>query len=434
MSALNRRGLIGAGLMLGAAGATTAATQAQAQSQTQATAPSLPAGPGAPQDQDYWRAVAAQYDVTREVIQLENGNYGMMARPVLEAYKRHLTKVNTESSFYTRRTIGPDTSRARARVAANLGVDVEEITFTRGATESLMTLIQGYNKLRPGDQVMYADLDYDSTQNAFHWLQARRGVELVTFDLPQQATHQNLLDAYEAALANHPKVRLLLLTHVGHRTGLVMPVPEIMEIARRHNVDVVLDVAHSWGQLDFKLPDLKADFVGLTCQKWIGAPIGVGVVYIRRDRIHDIDIAPGNDQVPSDRIHDRVHTGTSNFAGFLSVTEALDFHEAVGARAKEMRLRHLRDRWAEALRDHGRIEILTPQDPRLTCGITSFRLKGKVSEAENRALSADLLKRFNIFTVERSGTAIGSCVRVTPGIFTQEAEIDHLVDALKTMA
>ena len=418
--------------MLGAAGAATAATQAAGSAQ--AAPPPLPPGPGAPQDQDYWRAVAGQYDVTREVIQLENGNYGMMARPVLEAYKRHLEKVNSESSFYTRRTLGPDVAHARARVAANLGVDVEEITFTRGATESLMALIQGYNRLRPGDQVMYADLDYDSTQNAFHWLQAHRGVELTTFDLPLQATRQTLIDAYEAALAAHPKVRLLLLTHVGHRTGLVLPVPEIMEVARRHNVDVILDVAHSWGQLDFKLPDLKADFVGLTCQKWIGAPIGVGVMYIRRERIHDIDIAPGNDQIASDRIHDRVHTGTSNFAGFLSVVEALDFHEAVGARAKEMRLRHLRDRWAEALRDHGRIEILTPQDPRLTCGITSFRLKGQVSEAQNRALVADLLKRFNIFTVERSGTAIGSCVRVTPGIFTQEAEIDQLTAALKTLA
>ncbi len=431
MSALNRRGLIGAGLLLGAAGAGPAA----AQSATQVTTPAFqPKSAAAPDDSDYWRAVAGQYDVTRDVVQLENGNYGMMARPVLEAYKRHLTKVNTDTSFYTRGAVGPDIAQARARVAANLGVAVEEITFTRGATEALMTLICGYNKLRPGDQVMYADLDYDSTQNAFKWLQAHRGAQLVTFDLPWQPTHQGLIDAYDAALAAHPQVKLLLLTHVGHRTGLVLPVAEIMEVARRRNVDVILDVAHSWGQLDFKLPDLKADFVGLTCQKWIGAPIGVGVMYIRRDRIQDIDIAPGNDQVPSTTIHARLHTGTSNFAGFLTVVEALDFHEGLGAHAKEARLRRLRDRWAEAIRGHGRIEVLTPQDPRLTCGITSFRIKGQTSEAENRALASELLKRFNIFTVERTGTAIGSCVRVTPGVYTQDAEVDQLVAALKTLA
>ncbi len=430
MSSLNRRGLIGAGLLLGAAGAHPAMAQPSGLN----AAISPPPGPGAPDDQAYWRAVAGQYDVNREVTQLENGNYGMMARPVLEAYKRHLEKVNTDSSFYTRRAIGPDITQAHARVAANLGVSTDEIIFTRGATESLMTLIRGYNRLRPGDQVMYADLDYDSTQEAFHWLEKERQVERVTFALPAAATHQNLIDAYDTALTNNPKVRLLLLTHVGHRTGLVMPVAQIMDLARRRNVDVILDVAHSWGQLDFKLPDLKAEFVGLTCQKWIGAPLGVGVMYVRRDRIGDIDIAPGNEQVPSDRLEARIHTGTSNFAGFLSVVEALDFHEAIGAPAKEARLRHLRDRWAEAVRDHGRIEVLTPKDPRLTCGITSFRLKDQTSKAENRALAAELLARFNIFTVARDGVASGSCVRVTPGVFTQEADIDQLVSALQALA
>lgn len=432
MSELNRRGLIGASLGLGAAGAAPAA---DAQAAAASPIPLFEAGrDAAPDDEAYWRRVAAQYDVTREIVQLENGNYGMMARPVLEAYKGHLQKVNTETSFYTRRDIGPDIARVRARVAADLGVEVDEIAFTRGATESLLTLVAGYNRLRPGDQVMYADLDYDSIQEGFRWLKGRRGVDVVTFNLPEPGTHQGILDAYEQALRANPKVRLMLLTQVGHRTGTVMPVAEIMAIARRRDVDVIVDAAHAWGQLDFKLPDLKADFVGLTCQKWIGAPIGVGVVYVKRGRIQDIDIGMGNPQVPSDGIGLRIHTGTSNFAGYLALEQALDFHERIGARAKERRLRHLRDRWAEPMRGQGRIEILTPSDPRLTCAITSFRLKGAVSETENRALAANLLKRFNIFTVERSGAASGSCVRVTPGVFTQDAEIDQLTAALKTLA
>ena len=431
MSELNRRGLLGASLGLGAS---AAAPAADAQPIAPPSVPLFEAGrDAAPDDQGFWRSVAAQYDVTREVVQLENGNYGMMARPVLEAYRTHLLKVNTETSFYTRRGAGADTARVRARVAANLGVGTDEIVFTRGATESLVTLVAGYNRLRPGDQVMYADLDYDSVQEAFRWLKGRRGVDVVTFNLPEPGTYQGILDAYEQALAANPKVRLLLVTQVGHRTGLVMPVAEIMGIARRHNVDVIVDAAHAWGQLDFTLPDLKADFVGLTCQKWIGAPIGVGVMYVTRSRIGDIDTAIGVDPSPSDAIGRRIHTGTSNFAGYLAVEQALDFHERIGARAKERRLRYLRDRWAESMRGQGRIQILTPADPRLTCGITSFRLKGAVSEAENRALAADLLKRFNIFTVERSGAAAGSCVRVTPGLFTQEAEVDRLAAALRTM-
>jgi len=416
---IDRRGLIGLGLALSAAAGASHA----------APAPTSAAA-GNPAD---WSAVAAQYDVTSEVTQLENGNWGMMARSVQAAYERNLEMVNRSTSYYSRRGFGADMTPIRARVAANLGVGVDEIAFTRGATESLLTLVGGYNRLRPGDQVLYADLDYDSTQAGFRWLAQRRGVEPVTFALPEPATYQGLIDAYAAALAAHPRVKLMLLTHVGHRTGLVVPVAEIVALARAHGVDVIVDSAHAWGQLDFKLGDLGADFVGLTCQKWIGAPIGVGVLYIRRSRIADIDPAMGAEGAGDD-IGRRVHTGTSNFAGFLTVPQALDFHESIGAGAKERRLRQLRDRWAEALRDHGRIEILTPSDPRLTCAITSFRLRGQTSPEQNRALAADLLKRFNIFTVERSGAASGSCVRVTPALFTTEADIDRLIAALRTYA
>jgi isopenicillin-N epimerase len=177
-----------------------------------------------------------------------------------------------------------------------------------------------------------------------------------------------------------------------------------------------------------------ADFVGLTCQKWIGAPIGVGIMYVRRERIGDIEVAMGDGQRLSTRLDDRVHTGTSDYAAPLAVEDALDFHERLGVRNKEARLRFLRDRWAEAARDHGRIEVLTPTDPRLTCALGSFRLRGAPSEVENRALAAELMRRFNIFTVERSGLASGACVRVTPGVFTRTAEVDLLARSLRTLA
>jgi isopenicillin-N epimerase len=420
MSKLDRRDLIGAGgaMLLG-----------QTASAASATAPPRATSPD---DAAYWRGVAAQYDITREVIQFENGMWGMMPKPVAEAYRRHTQMVNSRNSFYARREYDADLEKIRVHAARDLGVPVEEIAFTRGATESLMTLINGYNRLRPGDAVLYADLDYDSTQAAFQWLKAHRGVDVVTIALPQPATHQNLIDTYEAALKANPKVRLMLVTHVSHRTGLVLPVAEIVTMARARGVDVIVDSAHAWGQLDFKLPDLKADFVAFTCQKWIGAPVGTGVMHIAKSRIADIDSAIGNEGFSESDIRRRIHTGTSNFAGFLALGEALDFHEKIGAGPKEARLRYLRDRWAEALRD--RIEILTPSDPRLTGGITSFRLKGQTSETQNKAVADELLRRFNIFTVARSGVASGACIRVTAAIFTSEADIDRLVAALKTLS
>ena len=414
MTEIDRRDLLGAtgALILGSAASATAAPS--------------------PTDEAYWAKIASQYDVTREVVQLENGMWGMMPRPVQESYRRHSERINRDNSYYARRLFDDDIEKVRIHAARDLGVGVDEIAFSRGATEALMTLIVGYNRLRPGDAVLCADLDYESTLAAFRQLKARRGVEVVEIDLPEPATHQNLIDAYDAALKANPKVRLMLLTHVSHRTGLVLPVAEIVALAKSRGVDVILDSAHAWGQLDFKLPDTGADFIGLTCQKWIGSPMGVGIFYVKKSRQDALEDAWGiASSEPGDGIRRKIQTGTTNMAAFLALEDALIFHEQIGAAAKEARVRHLRDRWAEPLR--GRIEILTPSDPRLTGGITSFRLKGKTSVEDNRQLAETLLRRFNIFTVERTGVAKGACIRVSCALFTSPADTDKLIAALTAL-
>ena len=394
----------------------------------------LAAGPAVAAPTQDWAQVAAQFDVPAEIIQLENGNWGMMARPVLAAYERHQRRVNRETSYYSRRGYGADLERIRARAAAALGVSTDEIAFTRGATEALQALIGGYNRLRPGDAVLYADHDYDAMQTAMRWLKVRRGVDVIAIDLPEPATHQGLIDAYAAALAAHPRVRMMLLTQVSHRNGLVLPVAEITAVARARGVDVILDSAHAWGQLDFRLPDLGADFVGLNGHKWIGAPLGVGVLYIRKDRLGDVDPFMGEDHVPPDDIRSRVHSGTANMAAFLALNEALDFHEAIGVTAKSARLTALQRAWTDPLRAMPGIDVLTPQDPRLVCAIGAFRLTGRTSEADNIALARRLLDQFAIFTVHRSGLSRGACVRVTPALFTAEADVLKLAGAVRMIA
>jgi len=425
----SRRGLIGAGLAL----APLAASAGEAVSGGE-TLDLPPSGQGMAGDDDaYWSRIAGLYDVSREVIQLENGNWGVMARPVMAANARYLDEVNRRSSFYGRREYGADWARVRAKAAASLGVSPDEIAFTRGATEALQALIGGYNRLRPGDGVLYADLDYDSMQWAMAWLKARRGVEVVTLALPEPATRQGLVDAYAAALDAHPKVRLILVTQVSHRTGLTLPVAEIVAMARARGVDAIVDSAHAWGQLEFTLPDLGADFVGLNGHKWIGAPIGIGVMYVRKPRLADIDPFMGSGEFAEETVLSRVHSGTMSYATVLAFGDAIDLHERITAGAKRRRLRRLRDHWAETVRGHGRIELLTPADPALGSALCSFRLKGQGAPAQNRALAKALLDRFNIFTVARDGVAGGSCVRVTPALFTTEAEVDRLVEALKVL-
>lgn len=423
MGTISRRDLIMTGAVT-AAGVSTVAAASKLPTRP-ATAPEKLAT-----DESYWRQVAAQYDITRDVVQLENGNWGSMSLPVLAAYERHQRKVNQQNSYYARREYLADHEQARARIAAALGVSVEEIALTRNATEALQALIGSYNVLRPGDAVLFSDLDYDAMQMNMQWLAARRGVKVVKIDLPEPATWQGVIDAYAAALKAHPQIRMMLLTHVSHRTGLLLPVREIAELARQHQVDVILDSAHAWGQVDFRLASLGVDFVGLNAHKWIGNAIGVGVMYIRRERIPAIDPYMGDMAFPAADIRSRVHTGTSNFAAVLTASDALDFHEAIGTPAKEARLRYLRDLWAEPLREHPEWEILTPQDKRMYAGITSFRRRGRTSLDDNVALARRLLEEAKIFTVHRSGMASGACVRVTPAVFNNPEDVGRLLKAL----
>ncbi|WP_299307867.1 aminotransferase class V-fold PLP-dependent enzyme [uncultured Croceicoccus sp.] len=385
-------------------------------------------------DEQYWARIAAQYDVTDDVTQLENGNWGMMARPVLATYQEHVARVNRDTSFYARRGMGADLRQVREQVARFLRADVEEIVFTRNATEALKALIGGYNRIGAGEAALIADLDYDSMQDAMVSAMARRGAEIVRIALPEPASHANILAAYEAAFDRHPRLRLVLLTHISHRTGLQIPVRDIVAMARERGIDAIVDAAHSLGQVDFALPDLDADFVGLNLHKWIGAPLGVGAAYIRRGRIAAIDPDIADDDPGSGAIDSRVHTGTLDFAALLSVPAALRFQETITAPRRAARLRALRNRWVAGVREDRDIEVLTPDDPRMHAGMTAFRMRGQTSAHENRALAAQLLDRFGIFTVLRTGLDSGACVRVTPALFNSMADVDALAGALRQIA
>ncbi|MFQ3459053.1 aminotransferase class V-fold PLP-dependent enzyme [Bradyrhizobium sp. UFLA01-814] len=353
-----------------------------------------------------------------------------MAEPVRREFIRQSDMVNYENSYYVRQRFWLDFEAVRAKVAEAAGAAPDEIALTRGATEALQLLIGGYNKLKSGDAVLYADLDYDSMQYAMNALKARRGVDVVKFDVPEPATRQAVLGAYARAFDANPKTRLLLLTHVSNRTGLVMPIAEIVRMAKVKGIDTVVDAAHSWGQLDFKVGELEADFVGFNLHKWIGAPLGVGFLYIRKDRLADIDRDMGDEEFPETDIRSRVHTGTVNFAAVLTVPAAIALHQEIGAAAKQARLRYLRDYWVSRVRAFRDIEILTPDEVGLYSAITSFRLAGKTSKSDNDAVVAKLRDGYKVLTVRRAGVAKGQCIRVTPALYTEEADLDRLVEAL----
>lgn len=383
-------------------------------------------------DEEYWQIVASQFHIDRSFINLENGYYGIMPALIHSAYLENITRLNRLNSYYLRTAYANELESVRIYLAKVLGVSHEEIALTRGGTEALQNLIAGYNNLSPEDQVMYSDLDYYSCQYAFDWLEDRRGVSLVKIKLPEPCEKQAVLDAYAQTLEENPRIKVFLLTHLNNRTGLVLPVAEITDMARKKGVDVIVDAAHSWGQLNFNIEDLGADFVGFSLHKWIHAPLGLGCLYIRKNRIPDIDPCYADALFEATDIRARVHSGTLNVACALTLPTALDFHLSLGAQAKQERLEYLRNHWVSRVSSIDSIQILTP--PKMHGGITSFRLRGRITKRENEEIVKYLFEQHGIFTVQRGGVANGDCVRVAPALFTTIDDVEKLAIGLENIA
>jgi selenocysteine lyase/cysteine desulfurase len=411
---VNRRKLLGA-----AAGLTALA------------ATDLYAAPSSAAD---WERIAQSYDVAGDFVNLENGYYGIMARPVAEEFKRNIDYLNRYSSFHLRRQFDKaGMEQIRAQLAAHTGVAAEELAITRGATESLQNLISNYRLLKRGDTIMYCNLDYDAMQYAMNDLAQRHGAKVALVQIPEPVSRQAAIDVYEKALRQHPRTRLLLLTHLNHRTGFVLPVAEIVKLAKSRGVDVIVDVAQSWGQLDFKLPDLGADFIGANLHKWVGAPLGTGFLYIRKERLADIGVERGDEDFAVTDTRSRVHSGTVNAAAVMTIPAALKLHEEIGLVNRGRRLRELRDYWVHQVRDLPNIQVLTPDDAGTYGAVTSFRVRGHTTPEANVALVNRLVEQYGVFTVMRKGPVGGACIRVTPGLFTRTADLDKLIAAIRDL-
>lgn len=382
-------------------------------------------------NEGFWDAVRKNYTIDDSITNLEYGYFGRAADHVEDTFFDKSMLINSSNSHYMRGSFDDDADQVRARVAQVAGVGVDEIALTRGATEALQLLIANYNKLRPGDEVLYADLDYDSMQYAMSWLQDRRGVRVRTIAIPEPATHDSVMDAYRSAFRDFPATKLVLTTHLSHRTGLVMPIAEITELAQAHGADVVVDAAHSWGQIPFELPDLKAPFIGLNLHKWMGAPLGCGVMYIRKDRLGDIDRDLADEDYDPDDIRSRIHTGTTNSANLLAVPAALEFHERISADAKQARVQYLRDLWVREVRELDRIQVLTPDDPRMYGSLTAFRIEGNTTKDQTKAIVSWLRDEKGILTVRRGGVRQGEVIRVTVAPWTTPEHCRKLTAALR---
>ncbi|KAA8558750.1 Isopenicillin N epimerase [Pseudomonas extremaustralis] len=383
-------------------------------------------------NETHWLAIAQRYALEPGPINLENGYFGRMSHAVQAQYLEHVAFINRSNAVHVRQRFEQgENETIRRQLAELIDAAPEAVTFTRNATEALQSLIRNYNRLQPGDQVLISDLEYDTVKGAMRWLAGYRGVEVIEMSHAHPASFDSLVQTYRDAFERYPRLKLMALTHVTHRTGLMMPVEAIARAAREHDIDVILDGAHALGQIEFNLAELGIQFAGFNLHKWIGAPLTLGFLYIAPERLADIDPDMGEFHYPATDVRARTSYSTPNFPALMTLPLVFEEHRAMGgAKAKGARVNYLRDLWVSRVRPLPGIEVLTPDDPRLYCGITAFKFVGR----DQQVMADRLLKDFNLFTTTRVGASFGTCIRVTPGLLTSAADIDVLVNDITELS
>jgi len=380
---------------------------------------------GAADDEKYWKQIAHKYyNVSKDYINLENGYYGIQPKPVLQAFQKNILLANREGTRFARK-VYPDMSTAiKKELAAFLTVAPEEIIITRNATEALNIAIQGY-PFKEGDEVLINQLDYFSMIEAFRLLEKRGKIKVNAFDMPLlPANEDEIVEMYSKMITDRTKV--ILLTHVSNINGLIVPVKKIASLAKEKGIDTITDSAHALGQVPFSLPALGSDFVGMNLHKWIGNPIGAGVLYVKKERVKEMNVLFGDIYTPEDNISKLAHFGTTPFAVTMTIPASLSFHKLLDIEKVSKRLHYLKSIWINELKELDKVEIVTPAD--LSCAIASFRIRDKKT-----ADVADVLfKQHNILTVSR---ALGNdgCIRVTPGIYSSAEDIRKFISAVKAI-
>ncbi|GAB3890548.1 aminotransferase class V-fold PLP-dependent enzyme [Spirosoma agri] len=380
------------------------------------------------QQEEFWGQIRTAFPVTTEFIQLENGYYSLAAKPVLDKYLQHIQQVNAVSSYYMRTRQFDDKRVAKTQLANLLGCSADELIITRNTTESLDTVIAGID-WKAGDEAVMAEQDYGAMLDMFRLQSRRHGTVNRVVSLPNHPqSDAELVSLYEKAIT--PKTRLLMVCHMVNITGQIMPIRQIVEMAHKHNVEVMVDGAHAFGQLNFALPDLGGcDYYASSLHKWLGAPLGAGILYVRKDKIAGLWPLFADSSVADDDIRKLNHTGTHPVATDLAIQDAIQFHEGIGIERKEARLRYLQRYWTDRVRHRPNIVLNTPEVPARSCAIANVG----IAQKKPAELAKLLFDNYKIFTVAINSPAVRG-VRVTPHLYTTTTELDTFVQALTKLA
>jgi len=378
-------------------------------------------------DDAFWKGIREHYILKTDYINLENGYYNMTPQPTLEKYFENIRYVNYHGAFYMRTMQVENKQKMVAKLANLVGCGVDELIITRNTTESLDTIISGQH-WEKGDEAVMALQDYGAMLDMFQQVSDRHGVVLKKVSVPNHpSSDEELVSLYENAIT--PKTKLLMICHMINISGQIMPVRKICDMAHSKGVAVMVDGAHAIAQLEFKIRDLNCDYYGASLHKWLGVPLGAGMLYVRKENVHKVWPLIADNEKDLHNIKRLNHTGTVPSATDLTIADAIDYYMMIGVKRKEERLRYLQQYWTSKIRGVPKIVLNTPADPQRACAIANVGIEG-ISPA---TLAKRLLEEHKIYTVAIDNANVQGC-RITPNLYTTTAELDALVTALKKLA
>jgi len=377
-------------------------------------------------NEDLWREVQQAFTCDRTKINLNNGGCCPSPRVVQEAMSRLLEFSNDLPTYNLWQVLEPQREPLRQRMARQWGCDPEELAFTRNTSESLQTLQFGL-PLERGDEVLTTTQDYPRMLSAFEQRSRRDGIVLKKIQLPLAHDDDALIvRAFEQAIT--ARTRMILICHSINLTGQLLPVRAVVAMARAKHIPVIVDGAHTFAHLDFKFADLDCDFFGTSLHKWLYAPHGTGLLYVRRDKIGSIWPLMAAPQTLDEDIRKFEEIGTHPAANTLAIGEALTFHQGIGARRKQERMYYLRDCWAQRLAKQERVRFNTNLDRRFSIGIANLRVEG----IETPKLQAHLWKEHRIWTVAIDHPEFNG-LRITPSVHNTLEELERFCEAIEAV-
>ncbi len=374
-------------------------------------------------NEDFWHYVQQSYTIAPNFINLNNGGVAPAPKSVADNMKTNYDICNQAPSYFMWRIIDVGREQLRKNLAQLAGCSAEEIALHRNTSEALETVIFGI-ELKAGDEVVLAKQDYPNMIGAWKQREKREGIKLVWVNLELPSEDENyLIKQYTDVFTT--KTKLVQITHMINWIGQKMPVRKIADEAKKMYIDVLVDGAHTFAQFEFLIPELNCDYFGTSLHKWLGAPIGTGFLYVRKEKIKNIWPLFGASEKEEENIRKFEHLGTRPFYIEEAIDKAIDFHDMIGSKRKEERLLYLKNYWMNKVKDLPKVKLHTSFKKEFGCAIGLVSIEGK----KPSELDTFLWDNYKIHTVGIVWENI-SGVRITPNVYTSIKNLDRLVDGI----